>query len=193
MLLLASAAVCAVELVGTGAWGDRPGRTSLARLGVIENGRRLETLSALGSAAVLNEMMMLSAAHKKAFVDARPAAGTTRQVGDAAQVLLDAGGSRVVRREAAARLEDASPEVARVLAAATSLGNDVAAIFAAPTTLHAYVTGAYGSALETHTDPWDVLVLQLRGSKLWSLCEAAVVPNSTSPVWAMKPSITRWK
>ncbi len=50
--------------------------------------------------------------------------------------------------------------------------------FGLPTTTHVYFSGPGGSALEPHTDMYDVFVIQLFGSKTWTVC----VPNPDSDI-----------
>eukprot|EP00049_Salpingoeca_infusionum_P006983 m.113649 g.113649 ORF g.113649 m.113649 type:complete len:3045 (-) comp13522_c0_seq4:422-9556(-) len=63
------------------------------------------------------------------------------------------------------------------------LGLAFAAAFRSETTVHMYVAEQEGSrALHPHTDPYDVIVLQLEGEKEWTVCvppqpEGEVVPS----------------
>ncbi|KAJ8609621.1 hypothetical protein CTAYLR_006285 [Chrysophaeum taylorii] len=156
-------------LVGTGVWGERPGRTTLAALGIKVEEATLQTLATLGDPEVLEEAALSGG------VDVRDRDGRIVSKKTDVGAALREGTSFVLRLE-----EMESSRLRPVLAAAEALGAAAAAAFLAPTTVHAYVTGKGGQALETHTDPHDVVALQIGGSKLWELCEVSTSTNETS-------------
>ncbi len=78
----------------------------------------------------------------------------------ALMALLEEGKSLIFRLEHLA-LPDADP-VARLATAVTD-------VFGLPASLHAYVSGPSQSALQPHSDPYDVFVAQVAGSKAWTV------------------------
>jgi hypothetical protein len=82
--------------------------------------------------------------------------------------VLNHNGSLLISVENAPRVESVS-----VLGALTK---ELSAIFKLDVSVHVYVTPAYAQALTPHNDPYDVLVLQTRGVKHWTLCD----PGETS-------------
>ena len=52
----------------------------------------------------------------------------------------------------------------------TEFQAQVEAVFLTPVTTHVYASAVEVNALNIHTDPYDVIVVQTQGSKLWTIC-----------------------
>ena len=107
--------------------------------------------------------------------------GQTRQVTSCEQMHreLDAGAGVLVRFEG---LDD-SPATQ----SAGELQHAVHAVFGTESTIHLYhATQNESRALMPHTDPYDVLVIQVQGSKTWTTC----VPDAYTTADAADDSTT---
>ena len=79
----------------------------------------------------------------------------------------------------------------------SSLERDLFNITGLPISVHLYISAANQTVLEPHTDPYDVLVLQLQGHKHWRTCTPRVhisshfvVENGSETHSLLRPDLT---